>query len=73
LETILPKGFAKIDCFATSISYEFPAEHGVLTKIFKTLEKEQQNQGILDWGVGQTTLEEVFIRLISEADASADY
>ncbi|KAI8927349.1 hypothetical protein BC831DRAFT_549185 [Entophlyctis helioformis] len=44
-----------------------------LLPLFEKIEAEKANYGILDWGIGQTTLEEVFIRLISESDASAEY
>jgi ABC-type multidrug transport system ATPase subunit len=72
IESLLPDGWRKVDSFDTSISYEFPAEKGVLSKIFK--ENEQKDKvGILDFGIGETSLEEVFIKLISEADASAEY
>jgi ABC-type multidrug transport system ATPase subunit len=73
IESILPLGWKRIDSFATSLSYEFPASRGTISKLFTSVEKNKKNVGILDWGLGETTLEEVFIRLISEADASAEY
>jgi hypothetical protein len=48
-------------------------EKGALAKLFKAIEENKGEIGILDYGVGQTTLEEVFVKLISEADASAEY
>ncbi|KAI8909839.1 hypothetical protein EDD86DRAFT_190811 [Gorgonomyces haynaldii] len=73
VESILPPGWSKQDSFATSTTYEFPPVPGILAQVFKTIEDNKERVGILDWGVGQTTLEEVFIKLISEADASAEY
>jgi ABC-type multidrug transport system ATPase subunit len=73
VEGLLPTGWKKIDSFATNSSYEFPPAKGTLTSLFETIERLKSENGILDWGIGQTTLEEVFIRLISEADASAEY
>jgi ABC-type multidrug transport system ATPase subunit len=73
IESLLPAGWKKIDSFATNSSYEFPPVKGILSSIFSTIESEKAANGILDWGIGQTTLEEVFIRLISEEDASAEY
>ena len=73
IESLLPNGWKLIDKFATNISYEFPAEKGALAKLFKAIEEKKKDVGILDYGVGQTTLEEVFVKLISEADASAEY
>eukprot|EP00842_Homolaphlyctis_polyrhiza_P004047 jgi/Hompol1/4643/HPOL_003777-RA len=72
VESILPTGWTKIDSFATNVSYEFQVSAGQLTKLFKDVESNKDRVGILDWGVGQTTLEDVFVRLISENDADAD-
>lgn len=73
LESLLPQGFRKIDAFATNTSYEFPAAPGILGNIFKKMLAEKSNHGILDWGIGETSLEEIFLKLISESDASAEY
>ena len=73
IEGILPPGWKKMDAFATNTSYEFPPIPGFLSELFIKVEAAKQKVGILDWGVGQTTLEEVFVKLISEADASAEY
>ena len=62
-----------MDSFATNVSYEFPAVDGVVSKLFQLIEEGKTQHGILDWGLGQTTVEEVFVRLISESDAQADY
>ncbi|KAJ3000665.1 hypothetical protein HDV02_004350 [Globomyces sp. JEL0801] len=73
LESIMPAGWTNIDSFATNVTYEFPAVRGALGNIFKDIESKKTEYGILDWGIGQTTLEEVFIKLISESDAAAEY
>ena len=73
IESLLPKGFKSVDSFAATTSYEFPATKGILSKLFVSVEHGKAEHGILDWGIGETSLEEVFIRLISEADASAEY
>ncbi|KAI9355131.1 P-loop containing nucleoside triphosphate hydrolase protein [Zopfochytrium polystomum] len=72
VESILPKGWTKVDAFSTSTSYEFPSSPGVISQLFEHIEREKSAHGILDWGVSQTTLEEVFLRIISDADADAD-
>jgi ABC-type multidrug transport system ATPase subunit len=73
IESLLPEGWTKIDAFATNVSYEFPAVDGTIGSLFEQIEQEKSKHGILDWGLGQTTLEEVFIRLIGDEDAQADY
>ncbi|KAJ3221817.1 hypothetical protein HK099_003073 [Clydaea vesicula] len=71
VESLLPEGWRKMDAFTTNTSYEFPATDGVLQKLFKELDGQKDNYGIMDWGVSQTTLEEVFLKIISEEDAQA--
>jgi len=63
----------RFDSYATQISYEFPSTNGAISKLFVEIEAKKEALGIIDWGLGQTSLEEVFIRLISEADAAAEY
>jgi ABC-type multidrug transport system ATPase subunit len=72
VESILPQGWVKIDSFSTNTSYEFSAAK--IGDLIAEIETKQEEFGILDWGIGQTSLEEVFVRLISEAEASStDY
>jgi len=72
IETLLPAGWKKMDAFTTNTSYEFPAADGVIAALFKKVEVNKSEYGIIDWGVSQTTLEEVFLRIISDSDAQAD-
>lgn len=69
VKSLLPAGYTNVDSFATSTTFEFPAKEGVLPKLFLDVEKGKESHGILDYGIGETSLEEVFIRLISEQDA----
>ncbi|KAJ3409337.1 hypothetical protein HDV05_004476 [Chytridiales sp. JEL 0842] len=70
VEGLLPDGWRRVDAFTTSTSYEFPTSSGnVVPHLFEQIESEKDAHGILDWGISQTTLEEVFLRLISEGDA----
>ncbi|KAJ3257632.1 hypothetical protein HK103_004420 [Boothiomyces macroporosus] len=66
IESILPEGWTKVDSFSTNLSYEFPAQKGFISKIFHEIEAKKADVGILDYGIGQTTLEEVFIKLVDE-------
>ena len=73
MESILPEGYHKIDSFATNASYEFTIKDGSIGPLFQKMEMAKNEYGILDWGMGQTTLEEVFVKIISESDAQAEY
>ena len=68
VENILPAGWKKIDAFETCTSYEFPASQGFLARLFREVEESKIEHGILDWGLGQTTLEEVFLKLIGDQE-----
>ncbi|KAJ3113667.1 hypothetical protein HK100_001913 [Physocladia obscura] len=72
VETILPPGWKQIDAFSTNTAYEFPAASHVISDLFQAIEKHKTENGILQWGISQTTLEEVFLRIISDDDANAD-
>ncbi|KAI8848835.1 hypothetical protein BC829DRAFT_417287 [Chytridium lagenaria] len=72
IESILPEGWKKMDAFATNTSYEFPPSTGIISSLFVEIEAGKARNGILDWGISQTTLEEVFLRIITDDDANAD-
>jgi ABC-type multidrug transport system ATPase subunit len=71
IETLLPSGWEKIDSFSTNTSYQFPASEEI-SGLFEMIEMKRAEFGIIDWGISQTTLEEVFLRIISDDDANAD-
>ncbi|KAJ3063888.1 hypothetical protein HDU98_000352 [Podochytrium sp. JEL0797] len=71
VESILPVGSKKVDAFVTNTAYEFPGTSHALSGLFEQMERGKGENGILEWGVCQTTLEDVFLKLISEDDASA--
>ncbi|KAI8838124.1 hypothetical protein BC829DRAFT_447484 [Chytridium lagenaria] len=56
IESLMPKGWTKVDSFATNTSYEFPPAPGVISYLFQTIEAGKVENGILDWGISQTTL-----------------
>eukprot|EP00160_Parvularia_atlantis_P010481 Unigene2049_Nuclearia_a/m.6373 Unigene2049_Nuclearia_a/g.6373 ORF Unigene2049_Nuclearia_a/g.6373 Unigene2049_Nuclearia_a/m.6373 type:complete len:631 (-) Unigene2049_Nuclearia_a:124-2016(-) len=72
VEGILPEGFKRIDSFAGNFSYEFPAKENAVARVFDDLSQNAKQHGIVDWGLSQTSLEDVFLRIIGEADAMAD-
>ncbi|KAJ3003704.1 hypothetical protein HKX48_001635 [Thoreauomyces humboldtii] len=84
--TVLPVGWSKEEAFATSASYAFPRDGGdgadaagtgartrtSLREVFEVMENEAKGHGIEQWGVGETTLEEVFVRIIGVGGEDAD-
>ncbi|CAG8641009.1 16181_t:CDS:2 [Dentiscutata erythropus] len=71
IESLLPPTAKKLDSFVTNVSYEFKTENGLIVKLFREIEAHKSENGIDDWGLNQTTLEEVFLKIISETDAEA--
>ncbi|TPX30746.1 hypothetical protein SmJEL517_g05762 [Synchytrium microbalum] len=69
VESLLPAGWHKVDAFSTNVSYEFPSTNGVIATLFSEMEANKERVGISDWGCSQTTLDEVFLKIISEGDA----
>ncbi|KAJ3221143.1 hypothetical protein HDU81_010866, partial [Chytriomyces hyalinus] len=72
IESVLPVGWKKIDAFSTNTAYEFPAAANSIPTLFETIEDQKTKHGVLQWGISQTTLEEVFLRIITDDDANAD-
>eukprot|EP00835_Amoeboradix_gromovi_P001262 NODE_54_length_26799_cov_0.554794.p10 type:complete len:141 gc:universal NODE_54_length_26799_cov_0.554794:23478-23056(-) len=61
-----------IDSFENLINLQLEYKKGCLTKWFSELEAARKNKsGILDFGITQTSLEDVFLRLVSESEAAA--
>ena len=61
-----------IDNFENLINLEVEYKKGCLSKWFKDLEASRASgSGIIDFGITQTSLEDVFLKLVSESEASA--
>ncbi|RIA92292.1 P-loop containing nucleoside triphosphate hydrolase protein [Glomus cerebriforme] len=72
IESLLPLNAKKLDSFTTSVSYEFESQPGLIARLFKEIEQHKKVNGIDDWSLNQTSLEEVFLRIIGEADAEPE-
>ena len=72
IESLLPPDAKKVDAFSTNTTYEFFNSPGLIAKLFKEIESHKNENGVDDWGLCQTTLEEVFLRIIQDADAEAE-
>ncbi|KAJ1516702.1 hypothetical protein HMI54_008511, partial [Coelomomyces lativittatus] len=66
---LLPRQAVIVDSFSTSKTIEFFPVPDSIPTIFEKIETHKQEWKILDWGISQTSLEEVFLKIISEADA----
>uniref|UniRef100_A0A6B2L2M0 ABC transporter domain-containing protein n=1 Tax=Arcella intermedia TaxID=1963864 RepID=A0A6B2L2M0_9EUKA len=60
---IAPKAI-QLNSLAGTQNFEIPKNSIKLSKIFKVIEKEKEKRHITDWGLSNTTLEEVFLHII---------
>ncbi|KAF9429270.1 hypothetical protein BGZ76_001576 [Entomortierella beljakovae] len=67
--------YRRIDKFTNATTFEFEPDTqnqsgGQLSSIFSALSKVDRLPSIEDWGISQTTLEDVFIRIVTEGDSA---
>ncbi|KAF9953943.1 hypothetical protein BGZ72_005048 [Mortierella alpina] len=78
--------FKRVDKFTNSTTFEFELDHSVkraagqaeagtgghhgLSKVFHCLSRPGMYPAIEDWGLSQTTLEDVFIRIVTDGPAA---
>jgi len=53
----------KLNELAGAFNFELPREGTELSEIFEGLESRKEDLGIIDWGISNTTLEEVFLKV----------
>lgn len=51
--------------------YEFPTKDITLDRVFDRMQHKAQHLNIIDWGISNATLEEVFIKFAKEHDVSS--
>ena len=71
IASLLPADAKRLDAFVTSESWEFETSPGLIQHLFEDIEAHKHEHGIDDWGLSQTSLEEVFLRIIQDDDADA--
>lgn len=69
-------GFVKENWPSATLSESFPGYHSytiprtqiVMSQLFTTMTANSSKYGIIDWGISQTSLEEVFLRIAKDDD-----
>ncbi|KAI8919374.1 hypothetical protein DFJ77DRAFT_508257 [Powellomyces hirtus] len=72
VESVLPPGWKQEEMYATQSTYAFPKDDVRVQKLFEAMESGSEQAGISEWGVGETTLEEVFVKIIGEGGEDAE-
>ena len=55
-----------LNSLAGTSNYEIPKNSVKLSKFFSEVEGKKESVGITDWGISNTTLEEVFLKTTAE-------
>jgi len=63
ISSVLPNS-KLTESFPGNYTYQIPSEGFSLSSLFNTLVKQKDSVGILDWGVSQTSLEDVFLNIV---------
>eukprot|EP01044_Picomonas_judraskeda_P006513 COSAG03_NODE_652_length_6449_cov_3.581732_2_plen_104_part_00 len=53
------------------LSYTVPLTDGDVAQIFNVMERSKRQYGITEWGVTQASLEEVFVKVVTEWEDQA--
>ena len=62
---LLP-GAAVRDSINGVVTFDVPKANVVMSKLFAQMESNKQELHIKDWGLSHTTLEEVFLKIVSD-------
>ncbi|OMH81975.1 ABC transporter A family member 9 [Zancudomyces culisetae] len=71
ISSLLPPDATLVDSFSNTVSWEFKPEPGLIPRLFSEISQNKAAYSINDWGISQTSLDEVFLRIIGENDADA--
>lgn len=73
IEQSLMRGiqYRRLDKFTNATTFEFEvSQSGDLSRIFGALSKPGLYADVEDWGISQTTLEDVFIKIVTDGDSA---
>ena len=70
LEEILPQNFTLMSSFHSNRRYSFNPIGDQLAHVFDELVSKSASHGIVQWGISQTSLDEIFSTVISVEEAS---
>jgi hypothetical protein len=68
---VLPTA-VQVEKYAGTASYEVPQAGIVVSQFFQMMEANKERAGIIDWGISQTTLEDVFLRIAKTDESVAE-
>lgn len=63
------EGANELECYGGNMKYQLGKQQMKLSELFRLLEENKEQMGITEYSIGQTTLEQIFIRFASDGDA----
>ena len=62
-----------VENFVGNCTFQVAAGSLVISRLFEQMENEKDAAGVQDWGVSQTTLEDVFIKIVKQDEDEMIY
>jgi ABC-type multidrug transport system ATPase subunit len=66
VKSLLPAA-SPLTSFPGTVTFQIPRSGVVISTVFHEMETHKDSAGILDWGLSQTSLEDVFMNLVRDA------
>ncbi|PVU96703.1 hypothetical protein BB561_001027 [Smittium simulii] len=66
IESLLPSNAKILDNFINAASWEFKPEPEFIPHLYRIISSKAKDFHIVDWGISQTSLDEVFLRIIGD-------
>lgn len=67
IEEILPRG-KLVTAFNGNIIFKIPLEGFIVSELFEKLEEVKEDLRISDWGISQSSLEDVFMEIVDSSE-----
>ena len=71
IQQILPKA-TLLSSFNGNFNYQIPLEGLEVSNVFETLESKKEELLISDWGISQSSLEDVFMKIVDTSYDKAE-
>jgi len=68
IKSLFPSAALISEPIGGTSKFEISRDEVVLSQVFSRLQQDMKSQGIVDWGLTETTLEEVFLKLAALAE-----
>ncbi|OLY81822.1 ABC transporter A family member 7 [Smittium mucronatum] len=71
VDSLLPPSRKVVDSYSNGISWEFKPTPGLIAHLYHQIHLNKDTYSIDDWGISQTSLDEVFLHIVGENESNA--